>query len=382
MKKIIGRLLGCLVLFLSGTALFAQIYTPATSNRDAYCFNYDWKFSKANPTGAVSPDQSAFDDSLWTTISLPHTFNDVDTWREWIGHGTDANGKFIDPVLESPFTGIVWYRKHFKLDSALVGRKVFLEVEGLRNAGDFWVNGQFVGYHENFVGPLGLDISSFVNFGSVDNVISVKVNNASSVERASGVSFPWGPPFYPMFGGITKDMTLHITDKLYQTLPLYSNLGTTGTYAYATNVETLTKTADIGVEAEVKNEYSSPQTVSYQADVVDASGKVILTKQSANQTIAAGGKAIFKISETVGGLHLWAPDYPYLYQVYTSLKIGNTVVDVQKVPLGIRTVTFNTGTNPNGPGTITLQANAAQPLTLNVTSTFSLLSVNVRNSLP
>ena len=78
-------------------------YTPPTSPRVTCNFNPGWKFFKGDVTGAEQP---GFDDSKWTGVSAPHTWNDTDTYEGLISHnGGDRH--------ES--TGIGWYRKHFKL---------------------------------------------------------------------------------------------------------------------------------------------------------------------------------------------------------------------------------------------------------------------------
>ena len=41
----------------------------------------------------------------------------------------------------------------------------------------------------------------------------------------------------PTTAASTRTSRLHVADKLYQTLPLYSNLGTTGVYVYATDID-------------------------------------------------------------------------------------------------------------------------------------------------
>src|SRR6185436_18366761 len=43
-------------------------------------FNPDWRFIKADVAGA---ETRAFDDTAWSVISTPHTFNDVDTFDNW-----------------------------------------------------------------------------------------------------------------------------------------------------------------------------------------------------------------------------------------------------------------------------------------------------------
>src|SRR5207247_1556509 len=52
----------------------------AAPGRVALNFNPDWKFIKADPTGAEQP---GFDDHAWAAVSTPHTYNDVDTFDNW-----------------------------------------------------------------------------------------------------------------------------------------------------------------------------------------------------------------------------------------------------------------------------------------------------------
>ncbi|HTX54801.1 MAG TPA: hypothetical protein VMD08_15450, partial [Candidatus Baltobacteraceae bacterium] len=58
-------------------------YVPPASPRAVYNFNADWKFIRQDAPGA---DQAGFDDSAWATVSLPHTWNDVDTYRAYASH--------------------------------------------------------------------------------------------------------------------------------------------------------------------------------------------------------------------------------------------------------------------------------------------------------
>jgi beta-galactosidase len=218
-------------LFVAMTSLAAPLvavgipYAPPASPHMDYNFNSGWKFIRENVAGA---EQAAFDDSKWVDVSAPHTYNDVDSYTDFISHsGGDRRA----------WTGITWYRKHFKLPASTKDGKVFLEFEGLKQAGRFWVNGKLVGRFENGVTACGLDLTDFVNFGDTDNVIAVKVDNSNDYqEEATGVGYEWmGRAFNPNYGGLNHDIVLHLTGKVYQTLPLYENLKTTGTYIYPSN---------------------------------------------------------------------------------------------------------------------------------------------------
>jgi beta-galactosidase len=155
------------LLTLLSDSILAGNFVPPVSPHTIYSFNPGWKFIREDVTNA---EQITFDDSKWSDVSAPHTYNDADSYTSVISHsGGDRH----------PYAGIAWYRKHFKLPVDAKDGKVLLEFEGLKQAGRFWVNGKFVGKYENGVTPLGLDLTGFVNFGDADNVIAVKVDNSN-----------------------------------------------------------------------------------------------------------------------------------------------------------------------------------------------------------
>ena len=89
--------------------------------------------------------------------------------------------------------GPACYRKHFKLPAGAEGNKIFLEFEGMRQAGRFFVNGKPIGKYENGVTPCGIDITDAVFFGDKENVLTVKVTNENGYrEEATGVELPMG----------------------------------------------------------------------------------------------------------------------------------------------------------------------------------------------
>ena len=78
-------------------------YVPPRSPRATLNFNYDWRFIREGIPGAEVP---AFDDAKWATVATPHSFNDVDSFRNIISHSGGDTGTY---------KGLAWYRKHFKL---------------------------------------------------------------------------------------------------------------------------------------------------------------------------------------------------------------------------------------------------------------------------
>ncbi|MCL2649757.1 MAG: discoidin domain-containing protein [Candidatus Azobacteroides sp.] len=304
-------------------------YQIPQNNRIVYNLNYDWKFNKAD----IANSQSVtFNDASWKTVSLPHTYNDIDHYDTWITGSGDYG-----------WTGKTWYRKHFRLDASLTGRKVIVEFQGIRQAGEIYINGTWVGRHENGVGPCGIDISDYVNFGATENVLAVKVDNSGGYkEVATGTSYVWNtPPFNPNYGGIVSDARLYVMDKLYQTLPLYSNMQTVGPYVYAKNIDLMAKTADIVVESEIKNAYETAKTIDFTVVIVDAAGNEVARKTVTGNTFAASEQKTLTTTLPMSGIKFWSPDYPNLYQVYIQLIEGANALDVCEIPIGIRKVEFD-----------------------------------------
>jgi beta-galactosidase len=313
-------------------------YVPPASPRAVYSFNPDWKFIRQDVAGADAP---GFNDSQWTTVSAPHTYNDVDSYNELISHsGGDRRA----------WTGITWYRKHFKLPAGAGADKVFLEFEGIKQAGRFWVNGKYVGKYENGITPVGLDLTGLVNFGDTENVIAVKVDNSNGYqEEATHVGYQWmGRAFNPNYGGLNHDIWLHLTGKVYQTLPLYENLKTTGVYIYPSQFSLADKTCHLTIESQVRNESGDPQSITLSAVVVDADGAV-QAKFTGNPTdLASGRTEVITTAGQLTGAHFWDVSDPYLYDVYTVLTVNGQVVDVNKVHTGFRQAEFKGGVGTGG----------------------------------
>jgi beta-galactosidase len=313
-------------------------FTAPDSPRATYNFNPGWKFTFGDVTGA---DQPGFDDSAWADVSLPHTWNETDSYQKYISHGGGDQSEKL---------GIGWYRKHFKLPASAEGQKVFLEFDGLRQAGHFFLNGQAIGLYENGVNAYGLDISKLAKFGDQDNVLAVQVDNRTNYkEEATGTPFEWNAKdFNPDFGGLNRDATLIIAGKIYQTLPLYYGLQTSGVYVYGQNYDIPGKKADINVEAEVRNETSDHASVTLSAVVVDADGVVRAKLDGKTADLADGQTQTFTASGSLANAQFWDINSPYLYDVYSVLSVNGKVADVVQTHTGFRKVEFKGGAGTGG----------------------------------
>ena len=184
------------------TADAQEKFAPPSSPRREYNFDAAWKFFKEKESKAVGAEAVAFDDSKWKTVSTPHTFNDVDSFRTLISHGRGDRGAWQGPA---------WYRKHFKLPPG--PRRCSWSWRGCVRAGEIFLNGKSVGLSENGVTAYGVDITDQVKYGGKENVLAVHVDNRGDyAEKATGVRFEWNVnDFNPNFGGINRHVWLHVT---------------------------------------------------------------------------------------------------------------------------------------------------------------------------
>jgi beta-galactosidase len=311
---------------LCNTVCIAAVGTEPAS-RVEYNFNSAWKVIADDPAKAY---EIKFDDALWKMVTLPHAWNEEEAFKK---------------DIKDLSTGIAWYRKQFNLPSSQKGKKVFLEFEGIRQAGEFYVNGVFVGRHENGAMAFGFDITELVKFGKESNLVAVRIdNNWDYREKSSDTTFQWNNKnFNVNYGGITKNVTLHVTDKLYQTLPLYSFLKTHGVYVYADAIDIPAKTATVHVESEIRNEYKNSKTFKFEALIEDMDGRIIQKIDGGSVTIAPGETKNVSASSMVRGLEFWSWGYGYLYTVHSIIKVDNNPIDLIKTKTGFRKTGFGNG---------------------------------------
>ncbi len=343
-----------LVLALASTAL---------ADRGTVNFNPDWRFLKDDPSGA---EAVAFDDSQWTVVSAPHTYNDTDTFDNWSLPGHRGE--------QQQWSGRTWYRKHFDAPATWQGKKVFIEFEAVRQVAEVYLNGTKLGTAKGGFTPFGFDLTPHLKIGA-PNVLAVRVDNRfmkdpldpgtatqaatnaathpnlaqlsarlqetipATLDELQADQIPWNNPhWHPAHGGIYRNVRLIVTDPLHIGLPLYSFLKSEGPYVYATDVTE--KSARIGVEVPVRND--GPQTTDgdLRVGIFDANNRQVFNEM-VRVVVPAGSDAKVKLAGVLATPRLWEPAYPHLYRVEIKLTWRGQVLDSTEVPLGIRHIRWD-----------------------------------------
>ena len=289
------------ILVLLAVLLVMAPGSAQSTGRQKLNFNGGWLLHVGDAEAWKNTDA---DDAAWQRVSLPHAFNEDEAFARDIADLTDT---------------ICWYRKHFSLSHDDIQGKVFVEFEGARQGADIWLNGQKVGFSDNGVMAFGFDLTPYVKEG--ENVMAVRCDNSWTYrDRTLDSRYQWNDKnFNANYGGLPKNVYLHLTGKLYQTLPLYSSLGTTGTYVYATDFDIAHRKAVVHVESQVRNEDSRPRSFRLFAKVINADNYVAAIIPGETVTLQPGETRTVSIQSELDGVHFWSWGYGYLYTVKTYL---------------------------------------------------------------
>jgi beta-galactosidase len=277
--------------------VFALLAFALAAHTQKLNFDPGWKFIQADPPNAAAP---AFDDSKWSAVSLPHTFNGADASSDWAGR--------------------TWYRKTFTPPDSMSGKQVFIEFEAVGQTAEVYLNGKLLGTSKTGFIPFGFNLTLGLRFNE-KNVIAVMADNSKSTQPR------------PAHGGIYRNVYLHVTDGLHISLPLFNFLQTAGPYVYATDISD--RAARINIEVPIENDRGLPTNVEVVAQVIGFAGEM-LAEWRRPGPMPAGGAVTVDLGGIINNPRLWEPSYPYLYTIMLSLRVGGQLVDTQRIPFGIR----------------------------------------------
>lgn len=278
-----------------------------SGSRQVLPMNRGWLYSRTADDAATARD---FSDAGFERVVVPHT-NVKLPWHSFTEHD---------------YTFVSTYRRHFKLPESAMGKRVFVDFEGVMTASTVFLNGHKLGEYKGGYTPFSFELTAtpILNPGD-DNVLAVQVD---STERADI------PPFgyevdYLTFGGIYREVALRIVPETF-----LENI-----FAAPKNV--LTKPA-----VDVKCYLDHPAKASHDgysltAEVLD--GDRVIGKGT--KQIPAAGLAKGEVEHTIeipelGKVELWDLNHPRLYHVRVRLLRGRDVVDEQTRRIGFREATF------------------------------------------
>jgi beta-galactosidase len=270
-----------------------------------------------------------FDDCKWRVVNIPHDWAielplDPKGDKELCDHGFVAIGP------DHPEHSVGWYRRKFRIPKSDLGRRISIEFDGVFRDSIVWVNGFRMGRHEGGYTDFRYDVTDVLNYGG-ENVVAVRVD-ASCYEgwwyEGAGIyRHVW----------LVKTPPLHVAPN--GTFVTAMVCGERAKIAIATKiVNDNDDTTDIVVESEFRGMGASPMRRQRpkrtgEAPVPRAARtRVHLDPWSATEV---------EHSITIQRPRLWSCNEPNLYQLITTLRVGDRSVDRYETTFGIRSIRWD-----------------------------------------
>ena len=280
--------------------------------RQSISLDDHWRFLRGD---APDPMRPRFNDSSWSKVTLPHTYNAED--------GERSGGYY---------RGIGWYRRTIDIPLLSAHRRTYLQFDGAALITDVWINGQHAGRHEGGYAAFRFDVSEMLHTGG--NVIAVRVDNSKAPTVA-----PLGGDF-TLFGGLYRSVTLLTTSALH-----VDPLDCAGPGVYASTTRLNAQEATVNIVTRVRNSESRSLPVQLLTSVQDANGQTVTQLR---RTVDVAAHSVQPVVQTVSihNAHLWnGRSDPYLYRITTQLSDGSSAqprpTDRVSIPLGIRTIAID-----------------------------------------
>jgi beta-galactosidase len=285
-----------------------SVLNPVVAARTEVQLSEGWRFLRADATNAHLP---GFDDSTWTEVSVPHTWNNLD--------GQNGGNNY--------YRGTGWYRKWIWIeqDPALV--RSYLRFEAVGQVADVYVNGTHLGQHKGGFTAFAFDVTDHVTPGEW-NLVAVRANN-----RPSATMIPITGDFN-LAGGIYRGVKLVNTTVTH--IDLLDNAGP-GVYIRTTKNPDSTGYSML-VELILRNETDVNTNVAVQVKIYDADGAL---KGSFAWFEAVAKRSVARIerSYALGMMREWdGINDPYLYEAVIQIRAGynRALLDRVNVKFGAR----------------------------------------------
>lgn len=235
--------------------------------------------------------------------------------------GARLNPPYDIPVDHNPVGS---YRRTFTLPENWDGKQIFINLDGVKTAFYLWINGQKVGYSEDYKLAAEFDITKYVKKGH--NVIALQV-------------FAWADSSYLecqdmiRYSGIERGIYLYATPKT--SITDYKVSGSLDR-SYRNGVFDLSVKAN-NYEMD-KGLHAAAKTYAIDVQLLDTSGKSVF-EESKKLSVINSWKNEVKFSKTIPEVKTWSAETPYRYLLIMTLRDekGNVL---QAIPqyVGFRSV--------------------------------------------
>jgi len=306
------RMFAAIVAVMFGVAVHAAPVknTAAGDPRHVTDLASDWRFTRGDVAGADSP---GFDDSAWQRVSVPHDWAIAGPFDK--DNKSGGAGAFLPG-------GVSVYRRHVALPAEDVGKRIFVEFDGVMAHSKVWWNGRLLGERPNGYVSFGYEVTERARFGA-DNVLVVRTD--TSQQPASR----WYEG-----AGIYRKVRLVVEEPVH----------VAGWGTFVTTPEVSAASAKVRVQIAVMNQSEKDAAVHVEVRLIAPDGKVAATAKSAAQTVSANAASDFDVSASVPNPDRWDVGHPAMYRAEVRVIADGKTRDIDSANFGVREFHFDAAT--------------------------------------
>lgn len=323
-----------MTVILALAALLLQSLQTEAAGQERVCktINSEWTFNyfPAEKKASGVYEMPGFDDSQWSIVAVPHTWQTYETTRELHPYIRNA------AATDSPYwwNGWGWYRKHITIGEQYRGKRVRFEFDGVQKYSEIYLNGKLIETHKGGFTSFYADATDAVRFGE-DNVLVVAVNNTlNDKDRIP----PMNAGNWVVYGGIVRDVRIVLTDPV--SIPFqgsYKHEGGT----FITTERAGRKSASVNVKTYVGNKTGKDVAATVKTTLKDADGNTVAQSEDKLDIKAGDIASMDQAFSKIASPHLWTPDTPYLYTAVSEILVGGKRTDLFETRFGIRTIEWD-----------------------------------------
>ena len=265
----------------------------------------DWKFHLGECDRAW---YRGYDDSHWNQVMLPHDWSVSLPFSPVYSSGTGYLAG-----------GIGWYRLKFALPEEWQGKSIRIVFDGVYKNSQVWCNSYYLGKRPSGYTSFTYDISDLVNFGSTENVISVKVTHTDLADSR------WFTG-----SGITRKVTLVAEERIHP--------AEYGIFFQASRISR--ETAQLKVTQEIVNTLPTEKEIGVETVFSDREGQECLRLTGSIMIKGDAGDQLV-MEGNLSSPQLWSDRTPNLYKMSTYYTVDRERYLADETRVGIRDIRFD-----------------------------------------
>lgn len=238
-----------------------------------------------------------FSDAAWNDIEVPCNV-EVKGYGEPIYTNVTYPHPVTPPTIQrnNPVSS---YRRKFILPDGWEKRRVSIHFQGVQSCLYLWINGRYVGFHEDSMSDAGFDISSYIQTG--ENLI------AAQVMRWSDGSYLEDQDMWRM-SGIFRDVYLQSEPQLR-----------ISDFRVTTPLSATYNDGSVKIQLQLTNGTTSETSAALRYTLYDQAGNVVFCETKNVDAIQAGTTGDTEYTHSVATPRLWSAEHPNLYNLTVSL---------------------------------------------------------------